>query len=387
MTRNSTVTMRNLTIIDTRNLGHLARCAPATEDLWELADWLTDHGMAHLSEIERIELAERLTRRRFLIGAGGLLGAAALGACGAGEEASVSTREASDGQYPLTIEHDTGTTVIPEKPAQLVVVGEYALEIALVLEKQPVGVAVLPQIVPDTTSGQPIEEIAYYQEYLTNQPLFVGAFAEPSLEAMTIAQPDLILAYSFPASSKLATFSQIAPTLEYDFLAAGGWQRIIGEVAGIFDAEDRAQRYVADFEQRLTDGKQQLEPLLSSGARVNFVTLFGPDIFLFNQNSSIGTLFERLGMIWALPSDVTIDDNGFAPASLEAIATTEADLAIVHNYGAPPETLTQLTDLLEPALSDRIFVLDYSDEASLGVAGPISEQIFLDRVVSLLTEE
>ena len=332
-----------------------------------------------------IDLAELSTRRRFLIGAGGLLGAAALGACGAGEEASVSTRGASDGQYPLTIEHDTGTTTVPQKPEQLVVVGEYALEIALVLEQQPVGVAVLPQIVPDTTSGQPIEEIAYYQEYLTNQPLFVGAFAEPSLEAMTIAQPDLILAYSFPASSKLATFSQIAPTLEYDFLAAGGWQRIIGEVAGIFDAEDRAQRYVADFEQRLTDGKQQLEPLLSSGARVNFVTLFGPDIFLFNQNSSIGTLFERLGMIWALPSDVTIDDNGFAPASLEAIATTEADLAIVHNYGAPPETLTQLTDLLEPALSNKIFVLDYSDEAFLGVAGPISEQIFLERVVSLLT--
>jgi hypothetical protein len=32
----------------------------------ELATWLREHGAAHLSLSERVELAERITRRRFL---------------------------------------------------------------------------------------------------------------------------------------------------------------------------------------------------------------------------------------------------------------------------------------------------------------------------------
>jgi len=58
---------------DAHTLDALAHRAPKTADLRELATWLQVNGAAHLSAIERIELAERLvTRRRFLIGAGAL---------------------------------------------------------------------------------------------------------------------------------------------------------------------------------------------------------------------------------------------------------------------------------------------------------------------------
>ena len=71
MTENTTLTNLNLTTTDVVEIDRLTRRAPATDDLLDLADWLGTNGAAHLSAMERIELAERLiTRRRFLIGAG-----------------------------------------------------------------------------------------------------------------------------------------------------------------------------------------------------------------------------------------------------------------------------------------------------------------------------
>ena len=288
--------------------------------------------------------------------------------------------------YPMTVAHDTGETTIENRPERVVVVGEYAMELLLVLDQQPVGVAVLPQIVSDAESGQPVTKIDYYNDYFTELPIFVGGFQEPSLEAMVAANPDLIVAHSFPAGSKLDDFSQVAPTLEYDFLGQDGWQRFIGPVGQTLEAEDVAEAYIADFEARLVEATDQLEPLLAEGNRLNFVTFFGPDIFLFSEQSSVAQLFQQLGMTWALPPGVTIDPNGFSPTSLEAVATTEADLTLIHNYGAPPETVVEVTRLLESVTPGKVFVLDYSAEPFLGVAGPISERIFLDRTVALLTQ-
>jgi hypothetical protein len=83
---------------DDRALTALARRAPATDDLIELAAWLQSNGSHHLSAIERIELAERLiTRRRFLIGAGAV-GLGMIAGCGLQEEAAAPTAMPSDDQ-------------------------------------------------------------------------------------------------------------------------------------------------------------------------------------------------------------------------------------------------------------------------------------------------
>lgn len=71
MQRSDTLVRRTGTMTDVGDLNALAHRAPATDDLLALVDWLSAHGTADLSAIERIELAERLiTQRRFLIGAG-----------------------------------------------------------------------------------------------------------------------------------------------------------------------------------------------------------------------------------------------------------------------------------------------------------------------------
>lgn len=109
MTWNTNLTSLDRTTTDTRTLNALARRAPATDDLLELATWLRDHGPAHLSAIERIELAERLiTRRRFLIGAGALAVGAMTG-CGPAARLSTTrvTRQADD-QSGLT-----GSSLLP----------------------------------------------------------------------------------------------------------------------------------------------------------------------------------------------------------------------------------------------------------------------------------
>lgn len=79
------------TIADALSRDRLARRTPAADDVSALSAWLHAIAPAHLSPVERIELAERLmTRRRFLIGAGAL----ALGmitGCGPQGEAAAPT--------------------------------------------------------------------------------------------------------------------------------------------------------------------------------------------------------------------------------------------------------------------------------------------------------
>ena len=83
-----------------------------------------------------IYVFENLTRRRFIIGASGLLGAVALGVCGAGEEAAVPT--ITDGMVRI-FPHARGTTNIPVQPQRVVLTNDFLLNPVLAADYTPIA--------------------------------------------------------------------------------------------------------------------------------------------------------------------------------------------------------------------------------------------------------
>lgn len=115
------------TAISDDDLTILARRAPATDDLIELAAWLHANGSQQRSLIECIELAERLiTRRRFLIGAGALV----LAGCGA---PSVSTPTATVATTK-TVTDMYGTVEVPVEPQRVYCTYDDVLACAIALD-------------------------------------------------------------------------------------------------------------------------------------------------------------------------------------------------------------------------------------------------------------
>ena len=256
MTHNTTTSRTGTT--DTGNLDALARCAPGTDDLLTLAEWLATNGPAHLSAIERIELAERLiTRRRFIIGAGGLLGAAALGACGAGEQeaaaptaTTVATRIAN---------HIYGDVELPTNPQRMVAtVLPFVTDHALVLG--------LPLVGGTGASGNaqaPFPE--YQQERHPNEMeglKKIQGRPEMNFEQIAALNPDCILAPE-PGEDIYERLSGIAPTFVFPYTyeaEVGGetvqqfdWKQALREIAEAFGRQQQAEEFLSDYQTRAED--------------------------------------------------------------------------------------------------------------------------------------
>ena len=155
-----------------------------------------------------IHLAERLTRRRFITGAGGLLGAAALGACGAGEQAAAPTATSTSTGYPRTVEHAGGTTTLETKPTRIYAARTFSeLDALLALDVIPVLVGSFPGRVLKSWQIAKGAEQAEVMD-MTN--------GQPNLERMTALDIDLVIVnegLSRVVPDEVDALHQIAPVV------------------------------------------------------------------------------------------------------------------------------------------------------------------------------
>lgn len=171
---------------DGLNLDILARCVPGTDDLLEVADWLGANGSHHLSPIARIELAECvITRRRFLIGAGAL-GLGAIVGCGAAEQAGAPTAT-PETRATRVIEGANGPIEVPAQPQRVVALADLINGYALA----SLG---FDKLVAIGSSGEsdPLARLKAYGQLPDGIPSAdIGAWTEPSIEAIAALGPDL----------------------------------------------------------------------------------------------------------------------------------------------------------------------------------------------------
>lgn len=132
------------------------------------------------------------------------------GSGGAGAAGEGAESDASAEAFPVTIEHEYGSTTIEQEPERVVTVGLTDHDSVLALGVGPVGVM-------DWFGDHPYATWPWAQddlEALGAEPEIVGDTSGIGFEKVAAAQPDLILAvYAGLTQEEYDTLSQIAPTV------------------------------------------------------------------------------------------------------------------------------------------------------------------------------
>ena len=274
-------------------------------------------------------------RRPLIAVVGAVVTALALSACSAGApEADSDAAAASGGDFPITVEHAFGETVISEAPERVATWGWGSTEAAVAVGVFPVAVAEQVWTVGEGNLLPWVEEA--YDEASVEHPALLsdpeGGVTVP-YEEFIEAAPDLILApYSALTEEQYETLSEIAPTVAYpDAPWTTPWDATIGITATALGRADGGQQVLSDIFDYFA-AEAEAHP---DFAGKTFAGVWDGDGFVYVYTAAdprIGVLTE-LGLEVA-PSVAELDtsDGGFFyELSYEQLDQLEADFIVSYH--------------------------------------------------------
>lgn len=341
------------------------------------------------------------TRRSFLAAAAVTAGALTLAAC-AGSASSDGEADAGSGsapdsaaQFPITIEHAFGETVIDAQPERVATVGWSNQEVALAL-------GVVPVIMERATWGDDDDNgvLPWVEDKLTElgaeTPEMFDGTEGVDFEAIADATPDVILAaYSGLSQDDYATLSEIAPVVAYPDVAWGTtWQEMITMDGTALGLQQEAEGLVTDYETQLSDAVGGYESLDGQGAGFVFfdVNDLSSVSFYTTVDPRARFLSEQAG--FAVPSAIASagEDEFFTSVSAEAVDEL-SDLDVIVTYGTGEELAALQADPLLsriPAVANGAIVfLDETTDPVLAASAnpsPLSISYLVENYLPLLDE-
>lgn len=264
-----------------------------------------------------------------------LLGASLLVGCGSAassnaessEPASVSettaASEATDEAAEIgmrTVETDKGSVEIPENPQTIF--SDYYLGEFL-------AVGVKPVIASPYSLNNP-----FLADYVDGIEAMNVNSAETSLEMIAEAQPDLIVTITEADYEK---YSEIAPTV-YIEDGKRSDEDLFRYIADLVGKSDEAEAYIADFNQRVMDTKDEIQGIVGDRT-VSIVEVWPQQIY------TMGSHFARGGSIlydmWDLKAPEKVQeemvdgDTAYETISVEALPEYTGDFIL---YGVLADT-------------------------------------------------
>lgn len=322
-------------------------------------------------------IGNRLSRRRFLAGAGGLLVLGAAG-CDGGQDAGSGASGAG-----RIIEHKYGTTEISGAPERVVSVG--------FTDQDPIlALGVAPVAVREFTGERPYATWPWARDDLGDARPRVLAVGELNFEQIAALEPDLIVGVSSGMSEEEYGFlSEIAPTLaQSDAYADFGvpWQeqtRVIGRTLG---RRGEAESLVADLEARFEDARGQhpefegtraVSALPSTEAGQYFVS--SPEAPTSRFMGALG--FEIPPQVAGLPSDVVTG----TPVGAERLDLLDTGDVLVWRLQSPEQRQAVENDRiyrqLDVVREGRDIFLEGELNAALSFSTVLSLPVALDELV------
>lgn len=236
-------------------------------------------------------------------------------ACGTTEEPA-SNAAATSGTGPVTVVDSRGKEVKLPGPAKRVAATEWnAVEHLVSLGVMPVGVS----------------DIKGYGQWVSAAPLDatpkdIGTRGEPSLDTLGSLGLDLVVVTDSVTEGALEQIEAKVPVV----VIKGGDAKdpINGMYAGLdviakaTGTEAKAAQLKAEFEQKLTAGKAEVEKLGALGQKVAFsdayVTSGSVSIRPFTKGALVSAVFGKLGLetAWTMEGDATY---GLAKADVEGL--------------------------------------------------------------------
>ncbi len=277
--------------------------------------------------LQQIRLAERISRRRFTIGAGGLALAALVG-CGQQEQATQTTPATSDVlPEPIVIQHAFGSTEVTKTPSRVVTLGWGPTEAAL-------AVGVVPVAIPRGT-GNGGDKEGYHpwvREYFarTQQPLpevlSTNAGDPPPFEEILTYEPDLILATEAGLTRKqYDTLSAMAPTIAHPGEAwETPWRDTIAISGRALGKEAEAEQVLRDLDAK-TAASAAAHPEFK-GRSITVAEVYEGEFLIYTAAEPRGKLLTQLGF--------TVDSYGSSDTvhelSFEKADTIGSDVLLMY---------------------------------------------------------
>src|SRR3954470_7029954 len=251
--------------------------------------------------------------------AGALMCALLLSACGGGAPAPAAPAPATGGAagaFPVSIEHDFGTTRIPAEPKRVVSLGYIDQDPILALDVVPVAIREFTGNQPSATWPWAAGKLNGQQPQVLN-----GATIDP--ETVAALDPDLIVAITAGLSQdQYDQLSAIAPTIvqpKGDIPYGTAWQdatRMIGKALG---RSERAEQLVTDLEGRFTAAKAANPQLAGKKAMVAGISSGGGKWFAYSSQDARGRFLGSLGMTVPEQIDQLAGDSFYTEVSLEQL--------------------------------------------------------------------
>ena len=297
--------------------------------------------------------------------------ALSLAACGSDDDSATSGGGGGDGgaaAEEVTVSTLYGDIPVPAEPERVVTLAENALDTALSVGVTPVGT---------TASRGGNAPPAYLGAEAAEIPV-VATVAEPNLEAILEAEPDLILAASGLEQEQYEALSAIAPTIVPETPERGDWQAPLRTYAEALGEEDALTAELEAIEERAAALAEQ-GAYEGSAAVVRWMAN-GP--VLMNATHMPGSLLEAAG---ATPLQVA-EDLGERPhsdpLSLENLEQVDADRLFLAAFGADGGSALEAART-QPAFArlgavqeDRAVEVDGSVWSS--ASGPIAADLVMD---------
>ncbi|WP_257998393.1 ABC transporter substrate-binding protein [Zhihengliuella halotolerans] len=213
----------------------------------------------------------------------------ALTACGGGADTTEGQNGNASGEYPMTVEHFRGSAEIPEQPLRIAALDPSYIDATMLLGAELVayteyrpGKNPFPEYLGDITE-------------LTDEAVNVGTIAEPDLEKIVEAEPDLIISADVRQGEMYDQLNKIAPTI-FSESTGPTWKEnvvLLGEALG---KKDEAEAKVATYEARAAAvGAEILEK--DPDTTYSFLRFVGEDTLrLYSSNSFIGEIMADTGI-------------------------------------------------------------------------------------------
>jgi hypothetical protein len=163
-------------------------------------------------------------------------------AAGATACSSADTADGSAGEATRTVETVRGSIDVPDNPLRVVTLEPVELDTTVALGIVPVGTAVLSE-----TAGVPAYLGTEAADIAT-----VGTVAEPTIEDIATAQPDLILGTETRHAQYYDQLSAIAPTV---FIASQSdpWRDSVRFVGRVLGKEAKAEELLTAYDDRCAE--------------------------------------------------------------------------------------------------------------------------------------
>lgn len=288
--------------------------------------------------------------------------------------------------FPVTIEHQYGSTTIEAAPQRVVAIGYTEQDYLLALGVTPLAVRYWYGDEADTIRPWAVEYVEGDDPIVLNMP-----YGNLNYEAILALQPDLISAVtSGITEEEYLLLSEIAPTITQsgDYINFGmPWQDVTLMIGAAVGKSAEAEALVTDVEALFEDAREQHPDFEGKTVAVAYFSE-GTYGFYTDQDTR-GRFFTELGFV--IPEEMVeiAGDSFYANISNERVDLLDQDLIAILNLqfiegGREALEAEPLFSRLNAVKEGRVVYFDEDAENALGFSSPLSLPYALDAVMPQL---